>query len=173
MIILLTFRIDKNIENKKGDTKMKGECKAHEKKMKHVHGMSVVEDLESEYTYVKEVELHFEEVIERVKEELKKESFGVLSEICVDKLFKEKIGLEIEPYIILGVCNPNYSSQLISIDVNSGAFLPCNILVYVKDKKTYVSAMLPTKAMKITGNEELLKVSEQVERILKNVVDKV
>ncbi|AIF70145.1 hypothetical protein PAP_08825 [Palaeococcus pacificus DY20341] len=125
------------------------------------------------YVHKKETNLSFEKAVDKVKEELKKEGFGVLSEIRVDKLFKEKLGLDMEEYVILGVCNPKFSSQLIGIDYDSGAFLPCNILVYIKGGKTYVSAMLPTKAMEVAENEKLLKVAEQVEEIVKRVVDRV
>ncbi len=109
----------------------------------------------------------------RIKEELKKEGFGVLSEVRVDSLFKEKLGLEMEPYVILGACNPSYSSELIGIDINSGTFLPCNLVVYAKEGKTYVSLLLPTMAMSITGNDGLLGVAEKVEEILKGVVGRV
>lgn len=125
------------------------------------------------YVYKKETKLSFEEAVDKVKEELKKEGFGVLSEIRIDKLFKEKLGLDMEEYVILGACNPKFSSQLIKIDYDSGAFLPCNLLVYTKDGKTYVSIPLPTKAMEVAENEKLLKVAGQVEEILKKVVDKV
>ncbi len=65
----------------------------------------------------------------------------------------------------------NYSSELIGIDINSGTFLPCNLVVYVKEGKTYVSLLLPTRAMSITRNDELLEVAGKVEEILKDVVD--
>lgn len=88
-------------------------------------------------------------------------------------LFREKLGLEMEPYVILGTCNPKFSSQLIGIDINSGSFLPCNMVVYVKGGKTHVGLLLPTRAMSITGNDELLGVAAKVEGILKSIVDRV
>ncbi|NJE04694.1 DUF302 domain-containing protein [Thermococcus sp. M36] len=160
-----------------GKGKMKGGCKGHGKGMKGMgkghHRMHGMEEPKKEYAYVKEVETGFDETVAKVKEELKKEGFGVLSEIRVDSLFKEKLNLDMEPYVILGACNPNYSSQLIGIDINSGTFLPCNIVVYVKEGKTYVSLLLPTVAMSVTGNDELLEVAAKVEDILKGVVDRV
>ena len=65
----------------------------------------------------------------------------------------------------------SYSSELIGIDINSGTFLPCNLVVYVKEGKTYVSLLLPTRAMSITRNDELLEVAGKVEEILQDVVD--
>jgi uncharacterized protein (DUF302 family) len=78
-----------------------------------------------------------------------------------------------EPYVILGACNPAYSSELIGIDLNSGTFLPCNMVVYVREGKTYVSLLLPTVAMSVTGNKELLEVTEKVKEILMDVVDRI
>lgn len=124
----------------KGKGKMKGGCKGHGKGMKGMgkgrHGMHGMEEPKKGYAYVREVETGFDETVARVKEELKKEGFGVLSEVRVDRLFKEKLDLDMEPYVILGACNPKFSSQLIGIDINSGTFLPCNLVVYVKDGKT-------------------------------------
>lgn len=160
----------------KGKGKMKGGCKGHGEGMdKGHHGMHGMKGMEEqkEYAYVREVETGFDETIARVKEELKKEGFGVLSEIRVDKLFKEKLDLDMEPYVILGACNPKFSSELIGIDLNSGTFLPCNLVVYVKEGKTYVSLLLPTRAMSITGNDGLLGVAAKVEEILKGVIDRV
>lgn len=159
----------------KGKGKMKGGCKGHGKGMKGhgMHGTEKMDEPKGEYAYVREVEAGFDETVEKVKEELKKEGFGVLSEIRVDKLFKEKLDLDMEPYVILGACNPNYSSELIGIDLNSGTFLPCNMVVYVKEGKTYVSLLLPTVAMSVTGNKELLEVAEKVKEILKDVVDRI
>lgn len=164
-----------SMQGMKGKGKMKGGCKGHGKGMngmggKHGQGM---EEPQKEYAYVRAVETGFDETVAKVKEELKKEGFGVLSEVRVDSLFKEKLGLEMEPYVILGACNPDYSSELIGIDINSGTFLPCNLVVYVKEGKTHVSLLLPTKAMSITGNDELLEVAGKVEEILKGVVDRV
>ncbi|NJE31345.1 DUF302 domain-containing protein [Thermococcus sp. 18S1] len=165
-----------NMKGMKGKGKMKGGCKGHSKGMgKGHHGMHGMEEMEGqkEYSYLREVERGFDETVAKVKEELKREGFGVLSEVRVDTLFREKLGLEMEPYVILGACNPKFSSQLIGIDINSGTFLPCNIVVYVKDGKTHVGLLLPTRAMSITGNDELLKVASEVEEILKGVVDRV
>ncbi|NJE10484.1 DUF302 domain-containing protein [Thermococcus sp. MAR1] len=161
----------------KGKGKMKGGCKGHGKGMEGMgkghHGMHGMEEPKKEYAYVREVETGFDETVARVKEELKKEGFGVLSEVRVDQLFKEKLNLDMEPYVILGACNPKFSSELIGIDINSGTFLPCNLVVYVKDGKTYVSLLLPTKAMSITGNDELLEVAAKVEEILGDIVKRI
>jgi uncharacterized protein (DUF302 family) len=140
---------------------------------KHAREMHGMGEMEKGYTYTKMVGEGFDETVAKVREELKKASFGVLSEIRVDKLFKEKLNLDMEPYVILGACNPEFSSQLVEIDPNSGSFLPCNILVYVKEGKTHVSLTLPTIAMSVAGNEELIEVATKVEEILRDVVNRV
>ena len=91
------------MQGMKGKGKMKGGCKGHGKDMDGKHGRGMEK---TEYAYVRAVETGFDETVERVKKELKKEGFGVLSEVRVDLLFKEKLGLEMEPYVILGACNP-------------------------------------------------------------------
>ncbi len=162
------------MQGMKSKGKMQGGCKGHGKGMKGMGGKQKIKgmnEMNGEYAYVRAVETGFDETVERIKEELKKEGFGVLSEVRVDSLFKEKLGLEMEPYVILGACNPNYSSKLIGIDINSGSFLPCNLMVYVTEGRTHVSLLLPTKAMSVTGNDELLEVAGKVEEILKGVVE--
>lgn len=84
----------------KGKGKMKGGCKGYGKGMgrkRRMHGMGAMEEPKKKYAYVRQVEIGFDETVEKVKEELKKEGFGVLSEIRVDKLFKEKLDLDMNP----------------------------------------------------------------------------
>ncbi|ASA77641.1 DUF302 domain-containing protein [Thermococcus sp. 5-4] len=151
------------MRGKMADMERKGGCKGHHGRMKEKDG----------YMHVKESGMGFDETVERIREGLNEEGFGVISEVRVDRLFKEKLGVDMEPYVILGACNPRFSSQLIGIDINSGSFLPCNMLVYVKDGKTHVGLLLPTKAMSVTKNDELLKVTGEVEKILLNVIEKI
>ena len=164
------------MQGMKGKGKMKGGCKGQGKGMKGMggkpgQGVENTEEPQKEYAYIREVETGFDETVARIKEKLKKEGFGVLSEVRVDRLFKEKLGLEMDPYVILGACNPKYSSELMGIDINSGTFLPWNLTVYVKEGRTHVSLLLPTRAMSVTGNDELLEVAGEAEEILKVVVE--
>jgi uncharacterized protein (DUF302 family) len=71
----------------------------------------------------------YPQAIERVTEELKKEGFGILSQIDVQAALREKIGKEIPPYRILGACNPGLAYRAVSADPDIGRFLPCNVLV--------------------------------------------
>ena len=123
------------------------------------------------YGFTKEVDVPFEEVIELVSEELKKEGFGILTKIDVRGKFKEKLGIDFKKYVILGACNPLSANKAILAEENIGLMLPCNVIVYEKEKKTAISIIKPTIAMKMIDNEELKEVAEDIETRLKRVID--
>ncbi len=123
------------------------------------------------YTYKKSVPLGYANTVAKVKEELKKESFGVLTEIDVKQTLKAKLNIDFEDYIILGACNPPLAYQALTAERDIGVLLPCNVIVYVQDGKTIVSAALPTVQLGKVGNPKLLPIAEQVEEKLKKVVD--
>ncbi len=123
------------------------------------------------YTYKKSVPLGYTDAVTKVKEELKKEGFGVLTEIDVKQTLKAKINIDFEDYIILGACNPPLAYQALTAERDIGVLLPCNVIVYVQGGKTFVSAVLPTVQLGKVGNPKLLPIAEQVEEKLKKVVD--
>ena len=123
------------------------------------------------YTYKKSVPLGYADAVAKVRDELKKEGFGVLTEIDVKQTLKTKINVDFEEYIILGACNPPLAYQALSAERDIGVLLPCNVIVYVQGGKTYVSAVLPTVQLGKVGNPELIPIAEQVENKLKKVVD--
>ncbi len=123
------------------------------------------------YTYKKSVPLGYANTVAKVKEELKKEGFGVLTEIDVKQTLKAKLNIDFEDYIILGACNPQLAYQTLTAERDIGVLLPCNVIVYVQDGETFVSAVLPTVQLGKVGNPKLLPIAEQVEEKLKKVVD--
>ncbi|MFA4934250.1 MAG: DUF302 domain-containing protein [Candidatus Methanoperedens sp.] len=123
------------------------------------------------YTYKKSTFLGYADAVAKVREELKKEGFGVLTEIDVKQTLKTKLNVNFEDYIILGACNPPLAYQALSAERDIGVMLPCNVIVYVHGGKTFVSAILPTVQLGKVGNPKLLPIAEQVENKLKNVVD--
>jgi uncharacterized protein (DUF302 family) len=125
------------------------------------------------YCFTKELDIPYETVIELVGEALKKEGFGVLTEIDVQKIMKEKLGSDMSKYIILGACNPPNAYKAILTEENIGLMLPCNVIVYEKGGKTVLSFIRPTVAMQMVDNAELQKVSEDVEAKLKKAFDAV
>ncbi len=123
------------------------------------------------YNYKKSTTLGYSDTVAKVKEELKKEGFGVLTEIDVRQTLKTKLNVDFEDYIILGACNPPLAYQALTAERDIGVLLPCNVIVYVKDGKTFVSAVLPTVQLGKVGNPKLLPIAEQVENKIKKVVD--
>lgn len=125
------------------------------------------------YGYVKEIELNFEEALNRVKKLIKEEGFGILTEIDVKEKFKEKLGLDFKKYVILGACNPQNAYKAISSEENIGLLLPCNVIVYEKNGKSVVAAINPVVAMSVVGNDNLRPIAEEIGIKLKNIVEKV
>jgi uncharacterized protein (DUF302 family) len=125
------------------------------------------------YGFTKELDIPYETAIERVKDVLKQEGFGVLTEIDIKKKIKEKLGLDMNKYIILGACNPPSAYKAILAEENIGLMLPCNVIVYEKGGKTVLSFVRPTVAMQMVDNAELQKVAEAVEEKLKRAFDAV
>jgi uncharacterized protein (DUF302 family) len=123
------------------------------------------------YGFTKELNIPYGTVIELVREALKKEGFGVLTEIDVQKKMKEKLGIDMNKYIILGACNPPNAYKAILTEENIGLMLPCNVIVYEKGGKTVLSIIRPTVTMQMVDNAELQKVAETVEGLLKNIFD--
>ena len=123
------------------------------------------------YGFTKELDIPYKTVIELVKEALKKEGFGVLTEIDVKEKMKEKLGIDMNKYIILGACNPPNAYKAILAEENIGLMLPCNVIVYEKDSKTVLSVIRPTVAMQMVDNVELQKIAEAVEGQLKKAFD--
>ena len=125
------------------------------------------------YGYKKEFDAPYEEVVEKTVDELKKEGFGVLTEIDVKATLKKKLDVDLDKYVILGACNPPFAYQSLQAEKDIGLLLPCNVIVYEQNDKTYVSAILPTVAMNMVQNEGLRDIAEQVENKLKKVIDSI
>jgi uncharacterized protein (DUF302 family) len=123
------------------------------------------------YGFTKEIGASFEETLDKVSNELKKEDFGILTQINVAEKFKEKLGIDFKKYIILGACNPSSAHKAILVEENIGLMLPCNVLIYERQNKTVVSMIKPTEAMKMIGNLELEQIASTIENKLKKVFD--
>lgn len=123
------------------------------------------------YGFTKELDIPFETVVEQVREALKKEGFGILTEIDVREKMKEKLGVDMNKYIILGACNPPNAYKAILAEENIGLMLPCNVIVYKKGRKTVLSVVRPTIAMQMIDNMELQEAAEAVEEQLKKSFD--
>jgi len=125
------------------------------------------------YGFTKELEKPFEDAVEMVSEELKKEGFGILTKIDVKDKFKEKLGIDFKNYVILGACNPPSAYKAIIAEENIGLMLPCNVIVYENGGKSIISIIKPTIAMGMILNSELKQIAQEIERKLSNVIDAV
>jgi uncharacterized protein (DUF302 family) len=127
----------------------------------------------SDYGITAEVEYSYSEAIEKTKEVLADHGFGVLSEIEVSEKLREKLDVDFDDYMILGACNPEKAYQGLKEEQELGLLLPCNVIVYRENGKTFVSAIKASKALEVAGNEDLEPIAEEVEKDLKKVINEV
>jgi len=125
------------------------------------------------YGYKKELAMDLAEAIEKTKLELKKEGFGVLTEINVKDTLKKKLAKDFDEYVILGACSPEHAYEVLMLERDIGLMLPCNVVVYVEDGKLYVSTILPTVAMGVVENDNLKSIAQEIEGKLKNVINNI
>lgn len=124
------------------------------------------------YSFNKIVSKNFDEAVAYVTEELKKEGFGVLTEIDVKATMKKKIDKDIKPYRILGACSPNHAFQALNAEPLIGLMLPCNVVVRETDNgKIEISAIDPIESMCAVKNEKLAEVAKVVREKLKKVIE--
>jgi uncharacterized protein (DUF302 family) len=116
----------------------------------------------------------FYKLKEKITEALKSEGFGVLTEIDIQATMKKKLDKDYRPFLILGACNPGYADQVLSIDPNMSALLPCNVtLRELENGDIEVSAIDPVAAMSGLGNPLIEPLAKDVEEKLARVIDKV
>lgn len=124
------------------------------------------------YYFNKIVTGEFSEVIENVTEELKKEGFGILTEIDVKATLKNKLDIEFRNYRILGACNPSFAYKALQVEEKVGTMLPCNIVVQERpDGKIEVSAVDPVASMQAIDNITLGEVAQIIRQKLKKVIN--
>ena len=115
------------------------------------------------YAFGKQIDAPFGEIEQKVRIELAKEGFGILTEFNVKNKFKEKLGKDFRDYVILGACNPPLAWEAFAKEINIGTLLPCNVVVYRDDdEKTVVMVMDPVAALGVIGNAELTEITGQV-----------
>ena len=126
-----------------------------------------------QYGFSKTIDLSFENAIEKVTGELKKEGFGVLTTIDVKETLKKKINVDFKKYTILGACNPPLAHKALQAEEEIGLLLPCNVIVYEKDDKTAVSVFNPGLMSSVVDNENLKPVADEVQEKLKRVLNNI
>jgi uncharacterized protein (DUF302 family) len=123
------------------------------------------------YGYTRKIDSPFDKVEQDVRSELQKQGFGVLTEINVKETLKKKLDVNFQKYTILGACNPSLAYKALQAEKEVGLLLPCNVIVYEQDDTTMVSAILPTQAMGMIDNPQLMEIAKDVEERLKKVID--
>lgn len=117
------------------------------------------------------VDADFADAVERTRAALQEQGFGVLTEIDVQNTLREKLGEEMEDYLILGACNPSLAHRALGVDRQIGLLLPCNVVVRTEDGKTVVEAMDPEIMVKVTEEPELRPVAEEAAQRLRAALD--
>lgn len=124
------------------------------------------------YYFSKTVDITFDEAINRVKEELQKEGFGILSEIDVSAALKKKINVDFRKYHILGACNPAYAHKALLAEDKIGTMLPCNVVVQeTEGGQVEVAAIDPVASMQAVQNKELGEVAVTIRAKLRHAID--
>ena len=125
------------------------------------------------YTLHGTTALSFADAVAKVRETLKEEGFGVLTEIDVQATLREKLGAEMEPYLILGACNPTFAHRALQVESELGALLPCNVVVYEQGGETHVSAVDPVAMLAIVPNAELEPIGVEIRARVQRAVEAV
>ena len=125
------------------------------------------------YYFNKTVNGTFEEAIERVTEALKKEGFGILTEIDIQKTLKKKLDVDFKKYKILGACNPPFAYKALEAEDKIGTMLPCNVIVQeIESGIIEVAAVNPMASMQAVNNEALNKIASEITAMLEDVIKK-
>lgn len=123
------------------------------------------------YYFNKTLKEDFNSVIEKVTEELKKEGFGILTEIDIRETLKKKLDVDFKKYKILGACNPPFAHKALEAEDKIGTMLPCNVIVQEISKGVVeVAAVNPMASMQAVENEKLMKIAQEITSKLENVI---
>ena len=126
------------------------------------------------YYFSKVVTLSFDDAVEKAMAELKKEGFGVLTDIDVKQTLKKKLDVDFKKYRILGACNPPFAYKALQVEDKIGTMLPCNVIVQQIDEgQVEVAAIDPVASMQAVPNPALKDIAEQVQSKLKKVIENI
>ena len=124
------------------------------------------------YYFSKKLAVSFEEAVTKAVDELKKEGFGILTEIDVKEAMKKKLNVDFREYKILGACNPPFAYKALQAEDKIGTMLPCNVIVQeTPDGKVEVAAVDPVASMQAVENSALKKIAAEIQNKLKKVID--
>jgi uncharacterized protein (DUF302 family) len=118
------------------------------------------------------LEVPFDEALARTKEAFAAEGFGTLTEIDVQATLAEKIDKEMDPYVIVGACNPGLAGRAIDAEPQIGVLLPCNVVVRQTGGNVVVEAMDPGLMATIVGTEAIRPVADEARRLVSNAMER-
>lgn len=125
------------------------------------------------YYFARTFDWSFDQAIKRVTEELKKEGFGVLTEIDMKETLKKKLDVDFRNYRILGACNPPFAYKALQAEGKIGTMLPCNVVVQdAGDGKVEIAAVDPVASMQAVENTDVKKVASEIRLKLKAVLER-
>ena len=113
----------------------------------------------------------FDAVLADVRPALAEQGFGIVSEIDMRQTLRTKLGVEIEPHIILGACNPGFAHRSLGIEPSIGLLLPCNVVVRRSGGSTVVEAIDPQVLVDLTSNPEMAQLAGEVSQRLQAALD--
>ena len=127
----------------------------------------------SHYGFMKALQLPVEEADQRVREELMKEGFGILTEIDVKATLKAKLDVDFRPYKILGACNPSLAHKALTCETDIGLLLPCNVIVYEGEEEgtSVVGVINPVVQLGVTGRDDIGHLADEVTDRMKRVLE--
>jgi uncharacterized protein (DUF302 family) len=128
--------------------------------------------LETAIAFEARTSVPFDDAVARCRAELQREGFGVLTEIDIQAKLREKLGVELEPYLILGACHPPSAYRTLRAVPAAGVLLPCNVTVSREGGETVVRAMNPAGVMEQLANAEVEAVAAEVGAALRRVVER-
>jgi uncharacterized protein (DUF302 family) len=123
----------------------------------------------AQYAYKIKTDYPYEQAVERVMQELKKEGFGVLTEIDVKATLKKKLDVDFRKYVIMGACNPPLAQRALTTEQDIGLLLPCNVIVYEEGDGSVIGILDPISMMSVTENPDLDPVAQEAKKRLQRV----
>ena len=126
------------------------------------------------YGYQKKTKLAFDKVDQLIRQALSKVGFGIITEIDIQKTFKEKLDINYNRYKILGACNPLMANEALKIELEVGMLMPCNITIWEnEDKSVTISGIDAEKQLSNTSHNDLIKIGRDVNKLLKKAIDSI
>lgn len=124
-----------------------------------------------DYQHTVTVDLPYAEAVTRTREALAEQGFGILTEIDVQATMREKRDVEMEPYVILGACNPDLAHQALELDRTIGVLLPCNVVVRSTGDGSTVQVLDPQMMSAVTELPQLQPIANEAGRRLQAAMD--